>query len=525
MYFPERIEKINFIGSKIDTLDKQVYRNLSVIEFLDNKIQGTIAIRLDIIKCQRQAVKKELKNLPWDMERLREDIDKRFEPIRETILLDYSNHLDAAKGSCLDGVANAFDSREKSKLFEAYQEKVDEIVSSVKEELVLDATTDLKVVKHRLKKNFNEQVEEFNTLFDKKTSLTEKSNKLEKELQSECKKLLEEKEDLLRPKVKDIFTACQLGDHNFISREIAKKWFFQKTSFVNQFHDEGYTPLHLACSHNYIECIKIHLVCSHNHLECVKILLRNRAYPMAVDTHGYQPLHWAAKMGNDKEVECLLKDPRKKSFINGRGEYDRTPLHMAVFNRWIDIAALLIKNGADVNAQSNDEEQGVTPLHYAVEQGNLEMVRLLTSFEQLNVNIKNSKGFTPLHYSLIDGNDDIAYLLFDRGADVNAQTSKEGGLLTPLHCAVEKGNLEMVKMLTSYVQLDVNIKNSKGFTPLYEAVVKGEVEIVKRILNHSSFIDSKDPHDPNSILQLFKVIKNSKEEIETLLLLKFEINE
>ena len=49
-----------------------------------------------------------------------------------------------------------------------------------------------------------------------------------------------------------------------------------------------------------------------------------------------------------------------------------TPLHMAVIRRNVDLAKMLLKNGADANARNGD---GRTPLHLAVDQA--EMAALL----------------------------------------------------------------------------------------------------------------------------------------------------
>lgn len=55
---------------------------------------------------------------------------------------------------------------------------------------------------------------------------------------------------------------------------------------------------------------------------------------------------------------------------------------------------------------------------------------------------------TPLHLAAINGHRDVALILLQRGADVNALS----GLLdkSPLHFAIEKGHFEVVKVLLQY---------------------------------------------------------------------------
>lgn len=134
---------------------------------------------------------------------------------------------------------------------------------------------------------------------------------------------------------------------------------------------------------------------------------------------GVTPLHEAAGMGNITQVQNLLNagfDP------NVRDIAGRTPLHWAasgciwgtlteymqmhscsVTDVHADITALLIANGAEVNAADGDERD--TPLHWAVEYGSVDTVRVLLE-NGANVNASNGWGETPL--SLAEWNEDAA---------------------------------------------------------------------------------------------------------------------
>ena len=54
----------------------------------------------------------------------------------------------------------------------------------------------------------------------------------------------------------------------------------------------------------------------------------------------------------------------------------KTPLHIAALRGHVDIAAVLIDKGADVNIEGSIHSE--TPLHRAASGGHIEMVKFLT---------------------------------------------------------------------------------------------------------------------------------------------------
>lgn len=64
-------------------------------------------------------------------------------------------------------------------------------------------------------------------------------------------------------------------------------------------------------------------------------------------------------------------------------------------------------NGADVNARG---ERGMTPLHYAVEQGHAELVQFLLA-QGANKNLKDDNGDTPADTTKLINNEDIWVIL------------------------------------------------------------------------------------------------------------------
>ena len=171
--------------------------------------------------------------------------------------------------------------------------------------------------------------------------------------------------------------------------------------------------------------------------------------------------------------------------INAKTSYGITPLHVAPTWNHLDIAKLLIENGANVNAKASD---GETPLHWAASGGNLDIAKLLVE-NGADVNAKNSDGETPLHWAAISNdNPDIARLLIECGADVNA---KDSDWETPLHRAALTGNLDIAKILIEN-GADVNVKDAEGKTPLSQAIRKRNLDIVKLLVENGADVNAKN---------------------------------
>lgn len=76
-------------------------------------------------------------------------------------------------------------------------------------------------------------------------------------------------------------------------------------------------------------------------------------------------------------------------------------------------------------------------------------------------------GWTALHLAAFFGHRDLAALLLERGADVNARSRSEtfAQANTPLHAAAANRHLEVAQLLVAR-GADVNARDGSGFTPL-----------------------------------------------------------
>lgn len=79
----------------------------------------------------------------------------------------------------------------------------------------------------------------------------------------------------------------------------------------------------------------------------------------------------AAYQGNTRELRNLIA---RGGCVNAPGNFGKTPLHYAVESGQLKTVTFLLQNQANVNAQDG---KGETPLHSAAREGHLEIVQLL----------------------------------------------------------------------------------------------------------------------------------------------------
>jgi hypothetical protein len=141
-----------------------------------------------------------------------------------------------------------------------------------------------------------------------------------------------------------------------------------------------------------------------------------------------------------------------------------------------------LDKGANVNAKMWRR----TPLHSATAGGHTEIAELLID-NGADVNANEDYGWTPLHLAAKYGHREVAELLIAKGADMNAK-KKDGW--TPLHLAALYGHTEIVELLIAK-DANVNAKNVGGGTPLHEAAGWGHKEIVELLIARGVDVNAK----------------------------------
>ena len=192
-------------------------------------------------------------------------------------------------------------------------------------------------------------------------------------------------------------------------------------------------------------------------LACCALLLS------CLDTLWASAIHDAAERGDLAGIKVLLR--YDADLVNEVDEEDYTPLHVAVIDDRVPVVLYLLERGADTSLVNAD---GFTPLqhaaffqkkasaytiirhtrkcdmHSAAMLGDAVLVRKLLDVDPRLVNEPDINGDTPLWQAAHFGFADVAQVLIDKGADVNAAGPANH---CPLRRAIAKGHTNVVKLL------------------------------------------------------------------------------
>lgn len=104
---------------------------------------------------------------------------------------------------------------------------------------------------------------------------------------------------------------------------------------------------------------------------------------------------------------------------------------------------------------------------------------LTTDVQHVLVHARDAEGYTGLHHACKKGNTDVAKLLLDNGADVNA-VNKDGA--TPLALACQYGHDQTVHYLVKQRRADTGIPDKQGSTAHHISSINGRADIVNHLV-------------------------------------------
>jgi ankyrin repeat protein len=229
----------------------------------------------------------------------------------------------------------------------------------------------------------------------------------------------------------------------------------------------------------------IHEAARAGDLAAVKKLLQNKPELVnETNKYGMTPLFWAAQDGNMEMAELLMKNGAQ---VNVASPIFGTALHRAVFMGHDQMVKYLLDKGAHTTVQNSTG----TVLHTAAITGRLEAARLLIE-NGADVNTLNQNGEIPLFYAISSGYDrpsDLPLLLINKGSDINA-TNKAG--VSVLMLAVKMGTIEVTEVLLKKGADQSILEPDTGQTLLHLAAINGYGDIAGLLIRYGAKIDAED---------------------------------
>nr|XP_020037644.1 ankyrin repeat domain-containing protein 27 isoform X1 [Castor canadensis]XP_020037645.1 ankyrin repeat domain-containing protein 27 isoform X1 [Castor canadensis] len=154
----------------------------------------------------------------------------------------------------------------------------------------------------------------------------------------------------------------------------------------------------------------------------------------------------------------LAKVPVSGLGVNVTNQDGSSPLHLAALHGRADLIPLLLKHGA--NPQAQDADQAI-PLHLACQKGHFQAVKCLLDSNAKPDN-KDLRGNTPLIYACSGGHHEVAALLLQHGVSIDTRNNRGN---TALHEAVAGKHVFVVELLLLH-GASVHILNERQRTAL-----------------------------------------------------------
>ena len=206
----------------------------------------------------------------------------------------------------------------------------------------------------------------------------------------------------------------------------------------------------------------------------------------------------AEKMVEDMKKQNAMFAQSTESGDQNAGKQDVRPdrknnikkqMFIAARENNVEKIAQLIQEGADVNQA---DQLGKTPLFLAAANNATDAVAYLIKCNA-DVNVKDNRGFTPIFYAAVHNNSAVVDELITHKADVNIYGELENGMkITPIYMAVSMNCADVLSVLITKGQADVNASYAGGVTLLHAAVGLDQIPVLSELVKYNINIDAAD---------------------------------
>jgi len=219
---------------------------------------------------------------------------------------------------------------------------------------------------------------------------------------------------------------------------------------------------------------------ANGHVEVMRELLRVKAKVGLTDKSfpgeggGETALHYAAGNGQIGAAGLLLEAGADLDKVSRLG---RTPLTVAVLEGRADMVQYLLENKASPNCAG--KFSGETPLHEAARLGLIELVGLLVK-HGADVNAQDSGGQTPFMTAAFSPNLETAFFLARHGANL------EAAKLDGITCLMRSVMSEDAKLVSEVLKCGVNVNalDNEGKSAL-DFAIRDELPEIQALLRKS----------------------------------------
>ncbi len=224
----------------------------------------------------------------------------------------------------------------------------------------------------------------------------------------------------------------------------------------------GDTPLHFAVS--------LQNPCM------VRLLLGHSALVDSVNNYGATPLHYAISSSGNEEIVSVLLDAHAD--INKKDDNGWTAVHLAAVSDLSSLVRLIVERGADLHALNEDDDtafhlafmrgkiNSVRSLlesncdvnevgdrckrlvHFASSVSSPDMLKLLVEFKA-DLDVTDEEGLTPLHYA-VENTDGywLAASILDAAPQIIDRRTDSG--FTAVSMALHKSKESLIDLLTRF---------------------------------------------------------------------------
>lgn len=152
----------------------------------------------------------------------------------------------------------------------------------------------------------------------------------------------------------------------------------------------------------------------------------------STDNVGMRPLHWACTEGSIPHVALLLKNGAD---VEAKDSSGCTPLLIAAQYGQVEVVAYLLQNGANIKAVDSSRDSA---LHWAAYKGSIQVCGLLSYYQKLDWTTQDAYGQTPIHLASLRGHTTVVHYILERLEKKDVLFQKDKNERTPLDLAIHK---------------------------------------------------------------------------------------